>query len=201
MNKTAKIILGVVVLVIIVVLVVVFYKPIPKETIKIGVSIPLTGEAASYGDAAIGGLKLAQKEINENGGILKRQVELIFEDDQCAARAGIDAWNKLLNIDKPVAVLGPICSSVASSVLPMTKTVKIPVLIDAATAPGLTLNSDYVFAGYPTDSTQGKFAADYIFDKLDKKRAAILYVKNAWGEGIKGIFSEQFIQRGGRNCL
>jgi branched-chain amino acid transport system substrate-binding protein len=36
--------------------------------IKIGVSMPFSGEAASYGEAGRAGLELALKEINDAGG-------------------------------------------------------------------------------------------------------------------------------------
>ena len=46
------------------------------ETIKIGAMGPLTGPVAIYGISATNGLKLAIDEINANGGILGKQVEL-----------------------------------------------------------------------------------------------------------------------------
>ena len=71
-----KIIIGIVAVVLIVVGISYFSKnssqPTSKEPIKIGLVAPMTGEAASYGEAAFGGATLAVKEINDAGGI-KRQ--------------------------------------------------------------------------------------------------------------------------------
>ena len=52
------------------------------ETIKIGAIGPLTGPVAIYGISATNGLKLAIDEINANGGILGKQVELNVLDEK-----------------------------------------------------------------------------------------------------------------------
>jgi branched-chain amino acid transport system substrate-binding protein len=72
MNKTTKIIIGIIVAIIIIygIWYGVSKKPIApttKEPIKIGVLAPLTGEAASYGQNALAGITLAVNEINEKG--------------------------------------------------------------------------------------------------------------------------------------
>ena len=52
------------------------------ETIKIGALGPLTGSVAIYGISATNGLKLAVDEINANGGILGKQIELNLLDEK-----------------------------------------------------------------------------------------------------------------------
>ena len=91
------------------------------ETIKIGVSAPLTGEAATYGEGILGGVQLAAKEINDAGGIDGKMIELVVEDDKCEPTAGVSAMTKLINVDKVVAVAGPMCSAVAGASLPIAQ--------------------------------------------------------------------------------
>ena len=57
-------------------------KQAEAETIKIGAMGPLTGPVAIYGISATNGLKLAIDEINANGGILGKQVELNLLDEK-----------------------------------------------------------------------------------------------------------------------
>jgi branched-chain amino acid transport system substrate-binding protein len=202
MSKINKIILWIIAIIIIVALIWLGYsekEPVVEgETIKIGVSVPLSGEAASYGEAGMGGLNLALKEINEKGGVLGKQIELIVEDDQCQSKAGIDAWNKLVNIDNPIAIIGPVCSSVGGAVLSVSQNRGIPTLIDGATNPELAKTGEYIFSAYPNDSFQGKYGAEYVFNKLNKDKVAIIYVQNAWGQGIKEVFSSEFEKLGGK---
>ncbi|NYZ78002.1 ABC transporter substrate-binding protein, partial [Candidatus Micrarchaeota archaeon] len=56
-------------------------SPQPKEeTVKIGILTPLTGSLAEYGYNAKRGIELAAGEINKNGGINGKQIQLFFED-------------------------------------------------------------------------------------------------------------------------
>ena len=89
----------------------------PAETgpIKIGLSSPMTGELASYGDGFYGGAALAVKEINDAGGINGRKIELVIGDDQCNPSVAVSAMTKLTSIDKVIAVVGPMCSAAAGA--------------------------------------------------------------------------------------
>jgi branched-chain amino acid transport system substrate-binding protein len=190
----------IIVIVILAILAVTVWKPKPvekeEEVIKIGVLAPLTGEAASWGQNALAGITLATKEVNDKGGINGRKIEIVAEDDKCSAE-GVNAINKLINIDKVVGILGPICSASGGPALPIAQNNGVPVVIISASAPHLTKIGDYIFRVYPSDAFQGKVAAEFMFNKLGKKKVAIVYVKNDWGEGIKEVFKTRFKELGG----
>ena len=179
-----KIIIGIVAVVLIVVGISYFSKnssqPTSKEPIKIGLVAPMTGEAASYGEAAFGGATLAVKEINDAGGIKGRKIELVVEDDRCSS-AGANAISKLVSIDNVTAFIGPVCSASAGPGLPIAQNDKTPVIIIGASAPALTKIGDYIFRNYPSDTFQGKFAAEFVYNTLGKKKTAVIFVKNDWG--------------------
>src|SRR3990167_6450865 len=110
---------------------------VPTSTtgpIKIGASVPLTGEAASYGEITKAGIDLAVKEVNDAGGIDGRMIEIIYEDDKCDT-TGSNVFNKLVNIDKVDAIIGPVCSSAAGPGVPIAQSGKVPTIIWAS-APG-----------------------------------------------------------------
>jgi branched-chain amino acid transport system substrate-binding protein len=196
MNKTTKIISGIIVAIIVIggIWYGVSKKQTPtiKETIKIGVILPLNGSVAYLGQNALAGINLALDEINKRGGINGRKVEIVIEDDKCVSTDGVNAVNKLINVDKVIGILGPICSSVGGAALPIAQNNGVPVVIIGASAPHLTKIGDYIFRIYPSDAFQGKVAAEFIFNKLGKKKVAIVYVKNDWGEGIKEVFKTRF---------
>ncbi len=197
MNKT---IIWVSVLVIVVGGIAVFSgKSNPSETdpIRIGVSVPLSGEAASYGESARAGALLAQKEINDAGGVNGRMIELIFEDDRCNT-SGVSAMQKLVNVDKPHAVIGPVCSPVASAAIPIAREAGMPTIMIGASAPGLAGGNDSIFSNYPSDSFQGKFTAEYAYNTLGARKVAVLYVNNDWGVGVRGVFVPRFTALGGQ---
>ena len=77
---------------------------------KIGLTGPLTGAAAAYGNAVVNGAKLAADEINANGGFNGYQVEILDAgDDQADPEKAVNAYNDLL--DKGMQML---CGTVTS---------------------------------------------------------------------------------------
>lgn len=173
-----------------------FKRQVGEETIKLGYLGPLTGEAASIGESGVAGAEFAVKEINDQGGVLGKKLVLIIEDDQCSNK-GAEAMNKLVNVDKVIAITGPDCSASAGPALPIAQAVGVPVILRWASAPHLTKIGDYIFRVYPSDTFQGQFAAEFIFNKLSKKKVAVLYVKNDWGQGLRDVFIEKFKSLGG----
>jgi branched-chain amino acid transport system substrate-binding protein len=167
------------------------------ETVKIGVSVPLSGEAVTFGESALAGIKLAQKEINEKGGILGKSIELVVEDNSCTTNGGANSVSKLVNVDKILAFIGPVCSTSASTGLPIIQSNKIPTVLSGSTAPDLASLGDYIFRNLPADSLQGTEAANFIYDQLGKRKAAIIYVQNPVGIGLKDNFSKRFEDLGG----
>lgn len=172
-----------------------FYSQKHEEgAIKIGASLPLFN--SSYGSGCLTGMQLAQKEINDAGGINGKKLELTVEDDRCDSKEGISVVNKLIYTDNVNAMVGPLCSNVASSVLTLLQDNKVPSIILASKA-GLTKDRNYIFRITAADDAQGSFAARYIFNDLGKSKIAVMYVKNDWGQGIRDIFVERFKELGG----
>jgi branched-chain amino acid transport system substrate-binding protein len=87
--------------------------------IKIGCLVPLTGAGSIYGPGMRGAISAVIKPVNEAGGVLGRQIELVTEDDQTNPEAAVRAMRKLANVDKCIAVLGPWASAVAAAVAPL----------------------------------------------------------------------------------
>ena len=70
------------------------------DTIKIGAVYPLTGQFSMYGIEFKHGVDLAVGEINENGGVKGRKLQVIFEDDNGDTGKSVTAVRKLINVDK-----------------------------------------------------------------------------------------------------
>jgi branched-chain amino acid transport system substrate-binding protein len=56
------------------------------DTIKIGFPIPLSGPTAVYGKPVLAGAQMAVTEINANGGVLGRKLEILDRDSKANAR-------------------------------------------------------------------------------------------------------------------
>ncbi len=165
--------------------------------IKLGFIGPLTGDTSAIGQNAKAAVEIAVEEVNSGGGVGGRMIEVIYEDGQCDGAAASNAANKLINIDKVVMILGGACSGETSAFTGLAEQTQTPVLSYCSSAPAISQAGDFIFRNYPSDTFQGLFAADYVFNTLSKKDVAILYVKSDWGSGIKDVFVNKFKELGG----
>jgi branched-chain amino acid transport system substrate-binding protein len=81
-------------------------EPASSEPIKIGASIPLTGQFSEQGKAAEEGYKVWQAMVNANGGLLGRQVELVIKDDASDQNTVVADYNALISQDKVDLLIG-----------------------------------------------------------------------------------------------
>jgi len=176
-------------------------KPVTTEPIKVGWMGPLTGDVATVGVACKQAAEMAVKEINDAGGISGRKLEVIYEDSACDAKTGSNAGNKLINADKVVAIIGDLCSGPTLAVAPVAEQNKVLMLATGATAPSITTAGDYIFRIVPSDSYQGKLGAELVYNTLGKKKAAVLYAKADYTEGLANIFTEEYKKLGGEVVL
>ena len=67
------------------------------DTIKIGVMGPLTGNVSVYGQAVVNGAALYLKQVNANGGINGKQIEILTEDEQGDATQAVNCFTKMVD--------------------------------------------------------------------------------------------------------
>jgi branched-chain amino acid transport system substrate-binding protein len=90
-----------------------------SEPIKIGFSMALTGPLAPNGKQALLGAQIWAEEINANGGLLGRKVELINYDDQSNPANVPGIYTKLLDVDKVDIVMGPYGTNLNAPAMPI----------------------------------------------------------------------------------
>jgi branched-chain amino acid transport system substrate-binding protein len=116
------------------------------DPIKIGVLTSLTGPFTPWGVQARAGMELAVNEINQRGGVRKRQLSLDVVDDQSTPNAGIDGFRKLTEQDHVVSVGGVISSDVALATTRLAEQAHVPIfLVKAGATEILTSSSRYTF--------------------------------------------------------
>lgn len=175
--------------------------PTNKGALKIGFISPLTGDAASIGTVNKAAVELAVDEVNAAGGINGKNLEVIYEDGQCNAKAATNAASKLIDVDKVPVILGGLCSTETSAFAPGAMQKKVLVLSHCSSAPTLSKTGKYFFRSYPSDLNQGTFAAEYMVNTLKAKKVAILYHISDWGSGLREVFEKRFKELGGTIVL
>jgi len=159
--------------------------------IKLGAILPL---ADITGDQAAKAMKVAVKEINQAGGLLGRQVELVVVDDEMKPEKGAAAVEKLATVDKVDVLVGGMASGVHLGQIPiMKKYEKVTVWIGAASSrceQAAGADAAWYFHLHPWDYLQGE---SYIegWTAINKKRPEVKYAKwfMAYEEGGFGAAS------------
>ena len=77
------------------------------DEIVIGVSLPLTGDFSEPGKGVQRGYEAWAKHVNENGGLLGKQVRLEILDDQSSADRVASDYERLINQDEVDLIFGP----------------------------------------------------------------------------------------------
>jgi len=168
-----------------------------SEPIRIGEYQSLTGSSASFGISSTNGSKLALEEINANGGVLGRKVELITEDDRSMPGEPATIVRKLIARDNVVAILGEFASSRALEGAPIAQESKIPFLSAGATNVKVTQVGDYIFRNCFIDPFQGTVMARFALGRGFKKVAVLTDEKQDYCKGLSESFIADFKKDGG----
>lgn len=167
---------------------------------KIGFLGGFTGPIESLVPPIHEGAKLAVSNINEQGGILGGQLELVQGDTTCAdTTAASAAADRMVNSENVSALVGPLCSG---ATIAAANTAAIPggvVLVSpAATSPALTEleDNDLVFRTTPSDAYQGEQLAKVLREE-GVESIAITYVNNDYGKGFADALAASFEEQGG----
>ena len=89
------------------------------QEIKIGFSMALTGGLGVNGKSALMAMQLWEEDINKQGGLLGRQVKLIYYDDQSNPSTIPGIYTKLLDVDKVDLVVGGYATAMLAPALPI----------------------------------------------------------------------------------
>ncbi|WP_069997228.1 ABC transporter substrate-binding protein [Cellulosilyticum sp. I15G10I2] len=167
-------------------------------TVKLGLITPKTGQVAQYGIAVENAVKIAVEEVNAAGGVGGKQVELISYDNKADATESINVFNRLVDNDKIVALVGPVISSTSLAVAPLAEEKQIPMISPTATNLAVTPDYKYVFRACYTDPYQGGIVAKFASENLGAKTAAILYnAGDDYSTGLAEAFKATFEAAGG----
>ena len=169
------------------------------NTVTIGAVFPLSGPVAFYGNESRDGALLAIEQTNAAGGLLGKQLALLSEDDEGAAEKSVNAFTKLTTRDKVTFVIGSSTSGATMAMTSLAQQAKVVLISPSATNVDVTRAGDYIFRACFIDPFQGVVGADFAYDTLGSRRAAILYDAGAdYNTGLAEAFNAQFRRIGGQ---
>ena len=164
--------------------------PAPKEKLKIGAIIPLSGPSSIWGESLQQGMTMALEDL-QNKGI---SIDVIYEDSKGDGKEGLTAYNKLKNIDN-VDVVFVALSRVGVPLIPLADKDKTPLFVTLAAGKDLPKSSKYVFRLFAT-AEQYVMPPFTLISKEKYPRIAVLYVNDEYGSSVHKAIKEQAALKG-----
>jgi branched-chain amino acid transport system substrate-binding protein len=169
--------------------------------IKIGGLWGVTGPVSKFIPPLKDAADLAIKQVNDQGGLLKGdKLSMVLGDTKCDGKTSSAAANKLVNINKVVAINGALCSG---ATIAAANTVGIPggvvMISPASTSPAISnlKDNDFIYRVTPADDFQGKILARVI-KKRGINSIAITYIQNDYGKGLAEALKSNYEALGGK---
>lgn len=159
------------------------------DTIKIGLSAPLTGDHAEYGAMFKRSALLAMDWVNQAGGINGKKLEIVIQDSKGDPREATLIAQKFVDNRQIVAVVGDFTSTSSLAAAPIYERNGLVQLSPTASHPDFAPSGEYIFGIVGTQDGEGPFMAKMAVNQLKVKRIAILYVNNDWGIVTKDRFA------------
>ena len=171
-------------------------EPAATGPIKIGASLPLTGDFAVNGQKHADGYQLCVDLINEAGGLLDREVELIVSDNQSDVETALSQTERFISADQAELIFGTFSSRLTFPTTAITEQARMIYPIPSGAALGI-YERGYRFIFYfqtkPAEyfgTTTINMIQDLVSAEEQPKTAALIYADdffaNAIAAGLKG---------------
>lgn len=165
----------------------------PGGPIIIGSFGPLTGPTAHPGTAQLRGAELRVKELNEQGGVLGREIKLVSCDDKSSPEQGTACVNRLIDRENAVAIAGTLHSPIVAATAPIVDRRQIPMVAGGTAVDWCQAGSEYVWRSTANTDVYAHALSDAVASS-DIESIAVLYQNDDYGisgaeslAGIEGI--------------
>jgi branched-chain amino acid transport system substrate-binding protein len=167
-----------------------------RADVLIGMSGPITGGLAWYGEQMERGAAMAVADINAAGGVLGQQVQLVTADDFCDPEQAGAAAQKLVS-DGVIFVVGHYCSGASIPASEIYAAAGVLMISPASSNPMLTERGlASVFRVTHRDDVAGIVTGNYLADHWPGKKIAILHDNAVFGKGSAELTKQQLNRRG-----
>jgi branched-chain amino acid transport system substrate-binding protein len=177
------------------------------KTIKVGITLPLTGADAEDATLIKNGAVMAIEEANAKGGVASYKIDTVIYDSGTATAGQYDPAQAATNTKKLVAEplvvanVGPMMSGEGKAMAPILSEADLATITPSSTNPDITnpamaaqfrpKGRAIYFRTVTTDAFQGPNMANYMAQVLKTKSVYVLDDSGAYGVGIADAFQKQ----------
>lgn len=168
-----------------------------QEPVKIGGIAPLSPPGGvQTGESLRDGMKVAVEELNANGGVLGRPVELVVEDTSGVPEKGVAAFERLASGEEVVAITGSAHSAVCAAIGPVAEKHNMPFIAGECWADVVTASQiPEVFRITVANSLVYSVAANWA-KEVGFEHVAIISENSDWGFGVIDVFTKNLEEAG-----
>ena len=161
------------------------------ETIDIGSILCMTGALSAMGHLISQGAILAVEEINDDGGVLGKNLTITIEDSATNDATAFEAYKKLVEVDGVEVIVGPMISGAVMSSGAYAELNEVAMVSPSATSPLITNTTwtQWALRTCTTDYLQGGVIADIIIDE-GYNATAFMVQDTPYGIGIELAVTE-----------
>lgn len=148
---------------------------VEQENIRIGLIVSLSGSGAGLGVSERQGVELAVEEINADGGVDGRKIELFIEDDESNPEIAGTKAARLINDQKVHVILGSTLTAQSTQIGNHTSRVNVPQLAFTGLGPEIEKTFPYMFHMSPPQSLNAQAMLEYATKALGASRIGVLH--------------------------
>lgn len=167
-----------------------------SDTIKLGFLGATTGPVANYGIPGEKGMKLAIAEINDEGGVLGKKLQGIYEDNKGDNSEIANITTKYITRDKVAAMVGDPCTGLTKVAADIAQKNKVVIFSSGATGEGVVEIGDYVFRNTLLDKFAVPVVVDWMLDDQGWKNIAVITsLNNGYSTALTPVFEKALQSR------
>src|ERR1700730_6130864 len=169
---------------------------LPSGPVTMGVLSCFTGTLASLGEAMLQGSMVAQKAVNDGGGILGQTLNINHADTQCDEADSVPPTRSLLAASQVVGIIGPETQEI-NAVAPIVSSAKIPTQFQGGSTLFDKNTNQYLWRDSPSDSQLGVAMALYAYKK-GYRNAALVFYSDIAAQTFPPPITNTFTKLGGK---
>lgn len=165
-------------------------------TVKFGAVLPLTGDAAIYGEPVRKGVELAFEELQARTDY-PYDLSLEVVDTESDPEKAKELLDQMYD-SGALAVIGGVTTAEALDMVAIADEHNQVLISPSASSPQLTGISKYFYRVFPSDAREGATMGMFANQKVDIKRGVVILAKeDLYAKGIQEVFKAEFEQFGG----
>ncbi|KQO68159.1 branched-chain amino acid ABC transporter substrate-binding protein [Methylobacterium sp. Leaf89] len=155
-----------------------------EAQVRIGLSAPLTGPDAAFGQGLRLGAEQAVADLNRAGGVDGQRLVLVVADDAGEGRQGL-AVARRFAAERVGLVVGPFNAGVVGLAMPVYEEAGIVAVTPGTGSAALTAKGLWnVFRTVPNEAEQGRLAGAYLLGRHGGQRIGLVHDKSPFGRGL-----------------